>query len=98
MEYEGLTNGSPVCIPGGGEEVERENKGETEQDRHRGKHRRDEEHHGCSSDETDQAGVPGEVGERGPDNSQYYFHFFDRVQPMGCKHMVIFLNHSFKHN
>ena len=89
MEYEGLTNGSPVGIPGGGEEVEREDKGETEQDRHRGKHRWDEEHHGCSSDETDQAGVPGEVGERGPDNTQYYFHF--HLQPMGCKHMFIFL-------
>ena len=75
VEYEGLTNGSPVGIPGGGEEVEGEDKGETEQDRHRGKHRGDEEHHGCGANETDQARVPGEVGERGPYNTQFYNSF-----------------------
>ena len=63
VEDKCLADGAPVSIPGGGEEVEGEDEGETEQDGDGSEEGGDEEHHGGGTDETDQAGVPGEVGE-----------------------------------
>ena len=69
MKYEGLADGSPVRVPGGGEEVEGEDEGETQQDRHRREHRRDKEHHRRRSNQSNQTCVPREILKRGP---KYY--------------------------
>ncbi len=70
VEYEGLTDGSPVGVAGGWEEVEGEYEGEAEQDRHRREHRRDQEHHHARPRQPHQAGVPREVLETRPDKNK----------------------------
>ncbi len=66
MEYEGLTDGSPVGVAGWWEEVEGEYEWEAEQDGHRREHRRDQEHHHARPRQPHQAGVPREVLEARP--------------------------------
>ena len=61
MKYESLTDGSPVCILERREDVESQDKRETEQYCHCSKQRRDEEHHGAGANESNQAGVPREI-------------------------------------
>ena len=67
VENKCLTNGSPVSMPGGREEVECQDQGQAQQDGHCSEQRGDEKHHDRGADESYQAGVPREIFKGWPD-------------------------------